>query len=337
MKLIVLAHYGEAQFIIEEYSLSKKSEELYQNEEFTLLLTGEGPFEACARVSRALASGAYSEVINLGIAGSLDDSLSLNGIHEVRSIYLAIDGKLQYKSFELGSTGVDLVTSFERILHPEKARPLTGMGKLVDREGWGVAFACKEHGISLRSFKLVSDQAGTLGACEVIRDLAQSFSLKLLEKLKEIVQLPLDEEESQLPLDLNNDFYFTFSLKHKFQNLLKQISVRDQLSVEEVLKKLPIHELTEAKLAPKLRAKALLAELEILLDPFKGKLQEALNDWKKVYRGIDLVTDPQWENDEIRFSFVASTELELSEKIQTLQKVDFKPFHNILAGKIHVE
>ena len=337
MKLIVLAHYGEAQTIIDEYSLSKKSEELYQNEEFTLLLTGEGPFEATARVSRALASGEFSEVINLGIAGALDDSLKINEIHSVRTIYLSIDGKLQYKSFDLSSEGVDLITSFERILDPAKSQILSGMGKMVDRESWGVGFACKEYGVPFSSYKIISDRAGTIGACEVVKDQAHFLSLKLLEKLKEVLAAPTLDQTSFFASQLSEDFYFTFSLKHKFQNLVEKIILRDQVSVSDVFNGLPLKELQDSKLSPKLRAKALVEELEVLLDPFKGKLHHELNFWKRKYKDIDLITDPSWENSEVKFSFTAGSEEELQKKIEILNTVELKPFYDILDGRVHVE
>lgn len=335
MKLIVLAHYGEAQSIIDHYSLSKKSEELYQNSQMSLLLTGEGPFEATTRISSHLGSGNYSEVINLGIVGTLNSKLVIGEVYEVRTIYLAIDGRLQYKSFTLSDQGLDLITSFERILRADKAEVLRGFGELVDREGWGVAFSCKEHGVPLRSFKLISDVAGTLGACESVKENAESFSLKLLDKLNKI--LNQKEEEKPQSYSLDDSFYFTFSLKHKFQNLLEMICLRDELSVEEVMKKIDLNQLKELNISSKNRAKMLVDKLEILLDPFKGKLQEALVNWKKRYQGLDIMTDPQWENEDIKFIFQVKDQEELKEKVRLLQSVDLTPYQNLLQGKIDVE
>ena len=335
MKLIVLAHYGEAQSIIDHYSLSKKSEELYQNSELTLLLTGEGPFEATARISSLLALGNYSSVINLGIVGSLDASLPLGQIHEVRTIYLAIDGKLQYKSFTLANEGRDLITSFERILRADKAQVLRGFADLVDREAWGVAFACKEHGVPLRSFKLISDMAGELGACESVKENALIYSRQLLAKLSEL--LNLQEQARKNAYVLDDAFYFTFALKHKFQNLLEMICLRDELSEDEVMKKIDLNELKELNTSSKIRAKMLVDKLEILADPFKGKLQEALGNWKKKYQGLDIHTDSQWESEEVKFSFQIKNQEELQQKIQILQSVDLTPYQNLVQGRIDVE
>lgn len=336
MKLIVLAHYGEAQIIIDHYSLSKKSEELYQNDDLTLLLTGEGPFEATSAVSSLLATQKFNEVINLGIAGSLDQSAQQGVIYQVRSIYLVVDGKLQYKSFTLSDQGHDLITSFERILQPEKVKPLSGMGQIVDREAWGVAFACKEHGIKLSSYKLISDVAGTIGSCEAIKENAQSYSVLLLEKLKEVLQ-----EESlhshKKEFNLGSQFYFTFSLKHKFNHLLEMISLRDQVSKEDVLSTLNINELLELNVTPKMRAKALVEKLEILIDPFKGELTLALKDWKKQYSQFDIFTDPSWESDEVKFSFSVKNSQELQERAALLSELDLEKFYDLQNGVIRVE
>lgn len=334
MKLIVLAHYGEAQSIIDHFSLSKKSEELYQNSELSLLLTGEGPFEATSRVSSLLGSGNYSEVINLGIVGSLSDKARIGDIFEIRTIYLVIDAKLQYKSFNFAGE-IDLITSFERILHPEKAQALKGFGDLVDREAWGVALSCKEHRVPLRCFKLVSDVAGTIGACESVKESAQSFSLKLLAKLEEVLGEKKEERNSGINLD--EHFYFTFSLKHKFQNLLDMISLRDELTHEQILEKVDLDSLKELNITSKARAKILVDKLEVLLDPFKGKLQEALVNWKKKYQGIEIFTDPQWESEEIKFTFTIKNSEEMKQKILVLNSVELTPFQNILEGKIDVE
>lgn len=334
MKLITLAHYGEAQSIIDRFSLSKKSSELYQNDELTLLLTGEGPFEACASVSSLLGQKNFSEVINLGIAGALDQKLLVGEIFEIRSIYLAVEGKLQYKTFK-GAGQKDLITSFERILGEDKAHPLRGFGDIVDREAWGVAFSCKEHGVPFRSFKLISDVAGTIGACEAVKESAQELSLKLLAKLEEVLgEVNETREES---FHLGNEFYFTFSLKHRLHHLVGMITLRDEITALDVFKKIDLGALKELNITPKARAKLLMEKLELELDPFKGKLQEALSEWKGNYQGLDIHTDPQWESQSVKFSFTVQNKNELEAKLELLAKVDLEPFYQILQGKVDVE
>lgn len=334
MKLITLAHYGEAQSIIDRFSLSKKSSELYQNDELTLLLTGEGPFEACASVSFLLGQKKFSEVINLGIAGALDKKLSVGEIFEIRSIYLVIEGRLQYKTFNQAGQK-DLITSFERILGEDKAHSLSGFGDIVDREAWGVAFSCKEHRVPFRSFKVISDVAGSIGACEAVKENAQEFSLKLLAKLEEI--LGEVKETHEKSYHLGDEFYFTFSLKHRLHHLVEMITLRDEITALDVFKKIDLAGLKELNITPKARAKLLIEKLELELDPFKGKLHEALTLWKEKYQGVDISTDPQWESQNVKFSFTVQSKGELETKLKLLDQVDLEPFYQILQGKVDVE
>src|SRR5690606_22308536 len=108
-----------------------------------------------------------------------DEGLNIGEIYPVRMSYLIIGEKPQFKSFKSKNSGLDCLTSFERIISPEKAAPLKGLASLVDREAWGVAYAARSLGIDFESHKLISDVAGTIGACELIKDQATQWSEKL--------------------------------------------------------------------------------------------------------------------------------------------------------------
>ena len=189
MHLITMAHLGEAQALIEEFELKKISPHHFENGQLILLITGEGPFEAASLTSYFLGKRDVKQIINLGIAGSLNDKMSIGEIYSIRSLYLAIDGKPQFKSFKLAEEGVDAITSFERILRPEKARPLSAIAQIVDREAWGVALSAKNFSIPFECAKLISDRAGEIGACELIREEAYSFSQKLSAYLKNKIEI----------------------------------------------------------------------------------------------------------------------------------------------------
>ena len=176
MHLITMAHLGEAQGVIDLFNLKRVTPQVFEGELLVCLITGEGPFEAATLTASQLGQKKFTSVINLGIAGSMSEDLSIGSIHPVRSVYLVIDGKPQFKSFKSFESGLDCVTSFERILNKDKALPLTGLGSLVDREAWGVATAAKSAGIPFQSYKLISDMAGTLGACEVAREKSDEWS-----------------------------------------------------------------------------------------------------------------------------------------------------------------
>ena len=335
MHLITMAHLGEAQGVIDLLQLKRQTPQIFEGETITCLLTGEGPFEAATATALELGKKAYKKVINLGIAGSLSNEFAVGTLHAVRSIYLVIDGKPQFKSFKSSDSGLDCVTSFERILSPEKAKPLTGVAQLIDREAWGVAMACKTSGVPFESYKLISDQAGTLGACEVVKDMAQEWSLELANKLKELIGQTDPETET---LDLPG-FYFTFSTKHQFQQILRKISLREELTEAEVLASLPLDQLREEKLLPKERARLLLNFMEGKLDPLKEKLKLALDSWKLPFerQGIQIGTDPTWEAPEVKITFTLQNEAELSEKLKILSELKLKPFHDLRNGEVNVE
>ena len=331
-----MAHLGEAQGIIDSFKLKKIEHHLYQSESLLLLLTGEGPFEANSTTSFILGKNRISKVINLGIAGSLKPELKVGDIHPVRTIYLVNDLKPAFKTFKGDDEGLDCVTSFERILDQEKAQKLRGMGHLVDREAWGVAFAAKTAGVPFRAYKLISDMAGTLGACELIREEAQSMSEKLAEFLKTIISDEAEATQSDFKIE---GFHFTFTTAHQFQNLLTKVSIKLEKSKEEILLTLPLQKLLALEIAPKERARKLISEMEHLLDPTRRVLLEKKEEWLKDFKdsGIDVLTDPQWEDPKVTLRFQVENDEELKEKLESLKKVSLTPFKNLMEGKIHVE
>ncbi len=330
-----MAHLGEAQGVINLFDLKRVTPNLFENDTLSCLITGEGPFEAATAVASQLARKSYRRVLNLGIAGALDPNLKLGEIYPVRSVYLVVEGKPQFKSFKSLEKGLDCLTSFERILSPEKAHPLSGVGSLVDREVWGVAMAAKAQGVSFESYKLISDYAGSLGACELVKEAAEKNSQKLVEFFASKIKLSVNPQD-ELKLD---GFHFTFSTRIKFQQCLKKFSLREELSEEEVLKRLYLEKWREQKLLPKERTRLLLEELESKLDPLKKQLEKELQSWKKPFanQSIDLITDPSWESPEVKISFQAATQAELEQKLKALSDLNLQPFQKLRNGEFHVE
>jgi hypothetical protein len=335
MYLITMAHLGEAQGVIELFNLKRVSSQVFEGDNLVCLITGEGPFEAATATASILGQKKYTSVINLGIAGSLSSDQSVGSIYPVRSVYLVIDGKPQFKSFKSLETGLDCVTSFERILTPAKALPLTGIANLVDREAWGVAMAAKSLGVPFQSYKLVSDQAGSLGACEVVREKAEEWSQQLALHLRTI----LVEVKKEKPIYKLEGFHFTFTTRHQFEQLLKKISLRDDLGVDEVFNSLPIETIKNEVVLPKERARALLDFMDGKLDPLKNKLLAGLASWKAVSEknGISLQTDQTWESPEVKISFNVSNNEELKHKLKSLNELNLKPFIDLRNGNLHVE
>lgn len=335
MYLITMAHLGEAQGVIEYFKLKRSTPQLFEGEILSCLITGEGPFEAATAAAAALGTGKYQAVINLGIAGSFSADYSVGEIYPVRSIYLVIDGKPQFKSFKSLDVGVDCLTSFERILNAQKALPLSGVAELVDREAWGVAMAAKNSNIPFSSYKLVSDLAGSLGACELVKEKAEIWSQKLALYLQNIIT----NETGPIEIRELPGFHLTFSTRHQFDQMLKKISLRDGLSQDDVMASLPLDRLREEIALPKERTRKLLDHMEGRLDPLKEKLKNALAIFKSPFdkQGITLQHDSTWENAEIKIIFEVASNEELKEKLKVLESLNLTPFSDLRSGHFHVE
>jgi adenosylhomocysteine nucleosidase len=330
MILITLAHLGEAEELSKNLALERATASYFQGSDYDLVLTGEGPMEAAIKTAAALAKKSFEKVINIGIAGALSPKFEIGSVHEIRTCYLVIDGKPQFKSFSATPKGIDLLTSMERILKPEKAEVLKGMGQLVDREAWGVAMAAKEAGVPFQCLKVVSDQAGSLEACELVREKVDEFA--------RIISLALVKQNNP-EIDLGRDFHFTFTTQKALESKLKKLTLREGKSVDEVLGELRIDELRQLKILPKERARRLLLSLDQELDPFKGRLHQELESWKEEWgnKGISLQTDPTWESAKVRVSFEVESDQELSEKRANLNDLDLQTFIKLRTGEFNFE
>ncbi|MFP5384452.1 MAG: hypothetical protein ACLGHN_00135 [Bacteriovoracia bacterium] len=336
MKLITMAHLGEAQGAIETFKLKRVSPHLYRNEEIVLLLTGEGPFEAATKTALVIPKYPIKEIINIGIAGSLTSELKVGDFVPVRTHYLINGFTPAFKTFQSHSEGVDCLTSFERILDPKKAQSLRGMGKLVDREAWGVAMAARTAERPMRSYKLVSDNAGSLDACELVKGKALEFSLIIADKLSTILSSTEDSsEESFLP----QGFHFTFSTRHQFKNLLKKLTIKDDKTSEDILENFHIQELRQLDILPKERTKILLTRMENAIDPVRPLLEKTREELTSLFlnKGVRIHIDPTWEKSSVTLTLEAATDQELSEKAEALMSLSIASFTKIMQGELDVE
>jgi nucleoside phosphorylase len=336
MHLITMAHLGEAQAVIDLFNLKKISQNFYEGAEISCLITGEGPFEAAVATAGVLARKEFEQLINIGVAGSLDNSLKLGEIYPVRSIYLVIDGRPQFKSFKSLNQGCDCITTFERILSSEKALPLTGVGQIVDREAWGVAMAAKNAQVPLVSYKLISDEAGTIGACEVVKAQAHHWSLKLAEKVAELLKSEKESVPSPIKLE---QFHFTFSMQHQLRDLLQKISLREDKSSEEILESCSLASIQQENTSPKERARRLIGLLEERLDPLKSIINSRINEWRGPYakENIQLMIDESWERAGVKISFEIQSKKELEHKLKVLASLELTELHKLQQGKLDVE
>lgn len=332
MQLITMAHLGEAQSVIENFGLARLTPHLFKGDDLICLITGEGPFEASTATASILGKYQISEVINIGIAGAISDDLKVEDFCPIRSIYLVIDGKPQFKSFKCGDMGYDCISSFDRILDEKAAQVLSGVGHIVDREAWGVAHACKHHQVPFRAFKLISDKAGTLNACEVVKGEATEWSQKILGHLNKILHL---QETPSASTSLEG-FYFTFSSRHRFEDLLNKLSLRSNQTTADTLNTLPLDELRELKISPKDKAKKLMTLLEEKLDPLKAKLQRSLSDWKGPFedKNIQIMTDPNLEETSVKIVLEIENNQQLAERITAIKQLDLSFYQKLRNGDL---
>ena len=226
-----MAHFGEAQAFIHSWNMKRVSSELFLGDQSVILLTGEGPFEATTQTALTLSRYPIKEIVNLGIAGALDEKLKKGDFVKIRTIYLAQEGRPYFKSFPLSPEGKDCITCFERIITLKKAEPLRGLGHLVDREAWGVAMAAKSAQIPFQCYKIVSDLAGSLESCELTKESAEDLSQDLFLKFSQLQNLKKQNPTIELP----EKFHFTFTTQQKLLNLIKKLAILNGLTDKEVL------------------------------------------------------------------------------------------------------
>lgn len=335
MILYTFAHWGEAQVFIQELSAKKTvhlNGELYEAQDALLLLTGEGLDEAMSKTSFVLGLfPSITSILNFGVAGSLKD-FSLKQIFSVRTVYQFFGETPRFKSFTSDdSEGVDVITSSDRILKEASAALLRPHGDLVDRELWGIAFAAKTKNISWRSFKIVSDKAGTLGACEVAKDQAMEFSQLLFEKSQTL-------SPAKVTVPFQHAFYMTVAQERLLKKAQEKLIIKWGEEIFKAWREKHEQEIALIKTVPKEKTKRLLSLYQDALTPWRKKAEEKKDQLFSPLksRGIEIQTDPQWEVAELDIRFKMNPENH-QEKIRALQNLPWEKYQELLNGASHVE
>lgn len=331
MHLITFAHWPEACAFFDHFSPVRhpKFDWLYEFKNGVMIITGEGIHEAISKTTLSLGLYPSTQALyNFGVAGILGNDLKLHEVKEIRTCY-AFDQRPLFKSFTL-SGDTDLVTSGERILSETNANPLKTMAMVVDREAWGVAFAAKEARLPLRSFKYLSDKAGELGACELVKDMADTASAKLLE-----TYLSLNEDKKSETIKLDG-FYFTFTQEKQLQTLLKKLSIKFDKEESSWINSPLVEGLKIEKILPKERTKKFLASLVKELDPFSTMLQEKIEDTFSplTHEKIHITPLNQMETPELKVQFIFHSPADLLEKTQMLKNFNWNDYYILRDGKM---
>jgi adenosylhomocysteine nucleosidase len=140
----------------------------YVPEGVPVVLTGVGKTAAAVATAKALAGRDTTDlvVLNVGTTGALRDGLSglflpsevIN--HDINAEAVRALGLDPQESLKIdGGDGTVLASGDVFVSDPVIRKRLAERAHLVDMEGYGVAFACREYGVPVRLVKHVSDTA----------------------------------------------------------------------------------------------------------------------------------------------------------------------------------
>lgn len=210
-KLILFAQHSEAVHTLEklnaqEDSLSKafiwsegEIPTCYRFAEGLIIIGNVGIHYAQLAVSKHIHE--CDEVWNIGLAGSLNDTIPLGSLVSIEKVgkYTSLPSNLDPLSFQcysntlppfaLATQGVKLISSDFPIHDHTLRNSLSKEWDLVDMEGYGVAFATVHHCKPCRLWKIVSDFASPGG-----RELIRQNKPQLARKIAEFLSIQLYNE-----------------------------------------------------------------------------------------------------------------------------------------------
>lgn len=186
--LLVFAHRGEAQAFLKgrnfravDFAFSG----VFQSEKEMLLLCGEGLQVAEKRASVFLNSFGknISLVLNLGIGGSLSDSLKPGEIYSIRAVFREPGEGQAFPTFRSAEPAAqtDCVSAAKRVLTRDYAQRLAPFAPIVDRELWAIASLCADYHLPFLAYKLISDRAGVDSSAVDFKRSARQFSERLFD------------------------------------------------------------------------------------------------------------------------------------------------------------
>jgi nucleoside phosphorylase len=185
-----MAHQGEAQEFIkrkfrQEVEFHFKG--LYRSDDDMLLIGGEGIQKTTMRTTAVYTyfSHQIDRIINMGVAGSLNQKLQLNQIYGIRNVHHELE---QYPSFACKETlsKMACVSSLHPVLKDQYAKKLKKKADMVDQELWAIGAVCAMFSLPFKSYKLISDQAGDLTDSKDIMKRAPYYSKHLFDFYKKL-------------------------------------------------------------------------------------------------------------------------------------------------------
>ena len=161
---------------------------------FTRLVTGPGKLKATYALTRALDAIPYDEILVVGTAGALDETIE-SGVHEihwtfqhdvineegVRGAHVSMPQRL-----DLGTGDISIATGDSFIDDAEAVQLIRSLGgRLVDMESYAYAWVAAQFGVPIRIWKAVSDRAQD-GANTTWEEAVTACSHELRDHLREV-------------------------------------------------------------------------------------------------------------------------------------------------------
>lgn len=352
MKLLIFAHRGEAQCFLDNWDFSPVDfffNGLFRSKDYFLLLTGEGPREASEKTVATLAQFQedITEIINIGVAGTLCSKLSINDLVWVRSSYATLgDSKCEFKSFNTQShQNIDCITSSTRITSNEDKKRLSHFADIVDRELWSIMSAAHLFKKEIRSLKIISDTSDSTDFCEIVKDEALKLSRELLRGFLEHQESIKESKEIDLTISSDNslwnffvtheNLYFTTSQERKLKTILNGFSVKKNLS-EQKIKELTNNIVTTEldRISKKEISKLVINELNDKLNPLNSLIKNKINQALRplIDSGVNVSVDPELEREYVQINYQIKNERDLKKLILALDYFNFKKIQDIFKG-----
>lgn len=353
VRLLIFAHRGEAQAFFNEWDLLPVNfyfTGLFKNKDHFVLITGEGPKEASEKSVAVLSSfkDEITEIVNIGIAGSLTPKLKVGDHVWVRSSYAQNAERCEFKSFTTKThDNIDCITAYSRVTTPEEKKILSSFADIVDRELWSIASAGHLFRVDVLALKLISDESDSTDICQLVKDEAPALSKKLFTEYQNY----LKRQESKSPIILVapksntiEDFilthpklYFTTSQTRKLTTLLRGLALKKILDDEEIKTFTQnLIESTADSISSKEISKMLLNLLGEKLNPLntqiKNKIAEALAPLTDT--GAQANFDPELEQDYIQLNYQIRSTKDQKKLILALEQFNYQKIKDIFSGKL---
>lgn len=135
---------------------------------FDRLVTGPGKLKATYALTRALDAGTYDEILVVGTAGALDETIE-SGVHEIHWTFQhdvinesGVRGEhvSMPQRIALGDGDVSIATGDSFIDDADAVQLIRTLGgRLVDMESYAYAWVAAQFGVPIRIWKAISDTA----------------------------------------------------------------------------------------------------------------------------------------------------------------------------------